>query len=72
MSIEKTVTFHADECDCTHPPGHHDPVTGACVYVNIFYGPCPCAATPEATRKAQEAATDKQRAILREQGLLRA
>lgn len=39
-------------CDCTHDGAFHDPVSGACLQTNPIHGPCPCAATPDSTRKA--------------------
>jgi hypothetical protein len=54
-------------CDCVHDPEHHDPETGACHYTNFDYGPCPCAATPEAMRVAMRAAWRRQREARREQ-----
>lgn len=42
-------------CDCIHPAKYHDPETGACLRTNPIYGPCPCIATPEGTRKALQA-----------------
>ena len=39
-------------CTCIHPPSHHDPVTGACLNIAPTLGPCPCAATSEATHTA--------------------
>lgn len=71
MNDPKNAPEEPQECDCTHDEEFHDLVTGACMYVNIIYGPCPCAATPEATRKAQGAAQEKQREVLRAQGYLR-
>lgn len=43
-------------CDCIHGEGVHDRITGACHFVNLIHGPCPCAATPDAVRKAQHEA----------------
>ncbi|HEY6207513.1 MAG TPA: hypothetical protein VIW28_00510 [Gemmatimonadales bacterium] len=41
-------------CDCIHSPLYHG-ADGSCLKLNVIYGPCPCAATPPATRKAMEA-----------------
>ena len=43
-------------CDCTHDERHHDPISGACLYTNPTFGPCPCAATHDDTRAALWAA----------------
>lgn len=45
-------------CDCIHEPGHHDPKTGACLYTNPSFGPCPCAATPPESRAALQRVYD--------------
>ena len=63
-----TLRDPSAECSCTHEPEHHDSITGACHYTNSTYGPCPCAATPDEVKAAQQAAFDKQRAVLKEQG----
>jgi len=44
------------ECTCIHPRDCHDPVSGACLAQNEVFGPCPCQATPAATRRALEVA----------------
>lgn len=57
-------------CDCNHLTDEHDPVTGACMRVNLYFGPCPCAATPEAMREAQRLATERHAEQLRKDGRL--
>ncbi len=66
----EVVVEEADQhvrCDCSHEPEHHDPVSGACFYANPTHGPCPCAATPPATRAALEAAHRTLKRVLAEQ-----
>ncbi len=54
-------------CSCVHDARYHDPVSGACLYTNPTYGPCPCAATPASTRAALDAAHEKLQARLQHQ-----
>ena len=51
-------------CDCIHEKSVHDPVSGACLYTNPTFGPCPCAATPEPTRAALTMAHTRLREAL--------
>lgn len=52
------------ECDCIHDSEVHDPTTGACLYTNPTFGPCPCAATEKATGEALKAAHRQLKAAL--------
>ena len=61
-------TLRSEECSCTHDEASHDAITGACHYTNFTYGPCPCTATPDHVRTAQQAAFDQQAAVREGQG----
>lgn len=48
------MTLSHSSCDCTHDQEAHDSASGACQSMKPIFGACPCAATPESVRTAQE------------------
>lgn len=47
-------------CDCIHESDEHDPISGACLWVNPTFGPCRCAGTPRAFYEAQRRVWKRQ------------